>query len=157
MDWIAFALFLAAAAAAGSTGAAFPPGPWYDRLDKPAWTPPRWLFPLAWTGLYIAMSVAAARVSVLQGAGPALALWALQIALNAVWSPVFFGLRRPGAALAVLAALWLAVAGTTLAFLALDRVAGLLFVPYLVWVSYAGALNLAIWRRNPGAERLMAA
>lgn len=148
MDWLLFLTFFAACVAAGSTGSMFPPGDWYERLDKPAWTPPNWLFPVAWTFLYIAIAVAAARVAALPGTGLAVAFWALQIALNTLWTPVFFGLRRIGGGMVVLVGLWIAVAGTTALFYQVDTLAGLLFAPYLVWVSYAGALNFSIWRRN---------
>lgn len=151
MDWITLAGLALAVMAAASTGAMFPPGDWYDALDKPNWTPPNWLFPVAWTALYIAMVIAAWRVSSAPGdiAGPALAFWAAQIALNAIWTPVFFGLRRLGAALVVLSGLWIAVAATILLSARADTIAALLLAPYLVWVSYAGALNASIWRRNP--------
>ncbi|MEM8754796.1 MAG: TspO/MBR family protein [Pseudomonadota bacterium] len=154
MDWMLFALFFFACFGAAATGALFPPGDWYERLDKPTWTPPNWLFPLAWTALYIAIAYAAALVAPLEGAAYAMGFWAAQIAFNGLWTPVFFGLRRLGGAMLVLACLWLAVAGTTVAFWRLDQTAGLLFVPYLVWTSYAGALNFSIWRRNPDVEPL---
>ncbi len=143
-----FLTYLAACGAAAATGAMFQPGEWYRSLSKPRWTPPDWLFPVAWTVLYLSMSVAAARVAMVAGTGQALALWSVQIALNTLWTPVFFGLRRIGAGLVVLALLWLAVAATMLAFWQVDRIAGLLFVPYLVWVSVAGALNRSVWVRN---------
>lgn len=143
-----FFVFLAAAFAAASTGALFPPGDWYDRLDKPAWTPPNWLFPVAWTFLYVAMAVAAARIAALPDSGLALALWSLQITLNAIWTPFFFGLRRMDLGMAVILCLWIAVAGTMAAFFQLDATAGWLFAPYLFWVSYASALNFSVWRRN---------
>jgi len=149
MDWALFLTFLAAAGAAAATGAMFEPGDWYEKLDKPVWTPPGWVFPLVWTTLYIAMAYAAMRVAGLPGSGQALAFWALQIALNTLWSPVFFGLHRMRAALVVLGLMWLAVAATTAAFLALDTIAGALLLPYLLWVTIAGALNLSVLRRNP--------
>lgn len=152
MDWTLFAVFFAACAAAGSTGALFEPGEWYRRLAKPSWTPPNWLFPTAWTVLYLSMSVAAARVAPLEGSEYAMAFFAFQIALNTLWTPVFFGLKRMGAGLVVLGALWLAVAATLVSFWMLDAVAGLLFVPYLLWVSIAGALNHAVWRLNPAPK-----
>ena len=148
MDWTLFAIFFAACGAAASTGAMFQPGAWYDSLDKPRWTPPDWMFPVAWTLLYIAIAAAAARVAVLDDNAHAMAFWAMQIAFNTLWSPVFFGLRRIGGAVAVMAGLWVAVLGTFLTFWLLDRTAGLLIAPYLVWVSYAGALNIAIWLRE---------
>jgi benzodiazapine receptor len=144
-----FLTYLAACGAAAATGALFQPGDWYRSLNKPRWTPPDWLFPVAWTVLYLSMSVAAARVAMVGDSGQALALWSVQIALNALWTPVFFGLRRLGAGLVIIFLLWLAVAATMLAFWQVDRIAGLLIAPYLLWVSIAGALNRSVWVRNP--------
>ena len=149
MDWMAFGVFLAAAFAAASTGSMFSPDRWYEELDKPAWTPPNWLFPVAWTILYIAMAVAAARVATKPDPGLALAFWALQITLNTLWSPIFFGLNRIGASVVVMACMWVAVTATTVMFYQLDTIAGALFVPYFIWTSYAAALNVSVWRRNP--------
>ncbi len=151
MDWLDFAIFLLACGAAATTGAAFSPGTWYDSLKKPTWTPPNWLFPLAWMVLYVCMSVAAARVTNLPGSGTALALWALQIALNTLWTPIFFGLRNLRGGMFVLVGLWLSVAACMLALFQLDTLSGVLFLPYLAWVSTAGALNWSVWRLNPGA------
>ena len=147
-----FFTYLAACFAAGATGALFSPGEWYRSLQKPSWTPPDWLFPVAWTTLYLCMSISAARVAGLAGTTPgtgiALAFWALQIALNTLWTPVFFGLKKLGGGLVVLSLLWIAVAATMIAFWRVDLVSGLLFLPYLVWVSVAGALNFTVWRLN---------
>lgn len=151
MSFLLFGIFLCACVAAGTTGAMFPPGEWYRNLSKPSWTPPDWLFPLAWTTLYICMSVAAARVADQPGSGMAMALWSLQIALNALWTPIFFGLQRIKGGLVVLIALWLSVAACMLALFQLDTIAGLLFVPYLAWVTTAGALNISVMRLNPGS------
>lgn len=148
MIWVYFAIFFCACAAAGATGAMFQPGEWYRSLNKPSWTPPNWLFPAAWTTLYICMSAAGARVAGLDGSGLALALWALQIALNTLWTPVFFGLRNMRAGLFVLAALWVAVAACMVALWQLDWLAGVLFLPYLAWVTTAGALNYSVLRLN---------
>lgn len=153
MDWMLFALFLAACVAAGSTGALFEPGKWYESLAKPSWTPPNWLFPVAWSTLYLCIAAAATRVAPLHGSQYAMALFAVQIALNTLWTPVFFGLKRMGAGMLVLAALWIAVAATLGSFWMLDRIAGLLFVPYLAWVTVAGALNFSVWRLNPASAR----
>ena len=152
MDIVVFGICLLACGAAATTGADFPPGKWYLTLDRPSWTPPNWVFPVAWTVLYLAMSVAAARIAPLEGSGLPMALWALQIALNTLWTPVFFGLRRFGQAIIVVVGLWLAVAATMLMFWQLDPVAGWLFVPYLIWCTIASALNIAMWRRNPQVE-----
>ena len=149
MDFVLFAIFLAACFAAGSTGGLFPPGPWYRELAKPTWTPPNWLFPVAWSVLYLCMAGAAALVAVEPGNALAMALWSLQIALNGLWTPVFFGLKRIKLGMAVLAALWLSVAACMVALWQVLPLAGLLFVPYLGWVTVAGALNLAVWRLNP--------
>jgi translocator protein len=148
MDYTLFFTYLVACGAAAATGAMFQPGDWYRNLAKPRWTPPDWLFPLAWTTLYICMSVSAMRVAQLPGTGFALALWSVQIAFNTLWTPVFFGLRRLGAGLVILGCLWLAVAATMLAFWGHDWVAGLLFAPYLLWVTVAGALNHSVWSLN---------
>ena len=153
MFWLIFTVFLLACFGAGATGGLFPPGDWYDQLKKPVWTPPNWVFPVTWTTLYLCMSLAGARVAMIDGSGLALALWSLQIALNALWTPAFFGLKRIRLGMWVLIGLWLSVAATLGAMWALDLVAGLLFVPYLVWVTIAGLLNAAVWRLNPEAAR----
>jgi tryptophan-rich sensory protein len=146
--WL-FLTYLGACVAAATTGAMFEPDAWYRRLDKPRWTPPPVVFPVAWTILYLLMSLAAARVGSLPGSGQAAAFWAVQIALNTLWTPVFFGLHRIRAAMVVMVSLWLAVAATMAAFWRLDPVAGALMLPYLGWVTLAGALNLSVLRRNP--------
>ncbi|MEM6619596.1 MAG: TspO/MBR family protein [Pseudomonadota bacterium] len=149
----AFVVFFVACCGAAATGGLFPPDEeWYRKeLKRPSWNPPDWLFPVAWTLLYFAISYAAARVatSADTGAGLALGFWAAQIAFNALWTPVFFGKRMLGAALGVLCALWLLVLGTAVTFFQVDAVAGWLILPYVVWVSYALALNAWIWRANP--------
>lgn len=149
MIWICFAIFLAACFAAGSTGGLFSPGEWYDRLKKPWWTPPNWLFPVAWTLLYVCMAAAGARVAVSPDNGIAMAFWALQIALNGLWTPVFFGLKKMRLGLFVLSGLWVSVAASVVALWQVDMIAGLLFLPYLAWVSVAGALNASVLRLNP--------
>lgn len=148
MEWTLFAIFLAAAATAGATGTFFSPGEWYEGLAKPSFTPPPIAFPIVWTTLYVLMSVAAARVAWKDVGGHAIAFWALQIALNTLWTPVFFGANKVGAALVVIVLLWLAIAATTWLFFTIDRIAGALMVPYLAWVSLATALNFSIWRLN---------
>jgi tryptophan-rich sensory protein len=150
MDLTLFVTYLVACGAAAATGAMFKPGAWYVALDKPWWTPPGWVFPVTWTVLYLCMAASAARVAVLPDSGQALALWSVQIAFNTLWTPVFFGLHRIRAAMIVMVFLWLAVAATLVSFAMLDPLAGLLFAPYLVWVSIAGALNASVMRRNSG-------
>ncbi|WP_295534060.1 TspO/MBR family protein [uncultured Thioclava sp.] len=148
---IFFLLFLAASAAAAATGIVFKPGNWYEGLTRPGFTPPNWLFPIAWTYLYISVAYATARVAGQDGAQLALALFAVQIALNTLWTPLFFGAHRLGLAMIVLALLWVAVAAMGVAFIGLDLIAGLLVLPYIIWLSLAGALNWRIWRDNPAA------
>ena len=146
-----FLILLIACAAAGATGILFQPGAWYDGLAKPWFNPPRWAFPVAWTTLYVPIAWAGARLAHLPGAGLAMALWAAQIALNTLWTPVFFGAHRMGMGVAVIALLWLVVAALTVLAFRLDRVAGALLLPYLAWLSLAGALNYRLWQMNPGA------
>ncbi|MCU0827562.1 MAG: tryptophan-rich sensory protein [Tabrizicola sp.] len=153
MDWSLFFIYLCACGAAAATGALFPTGPWYEALKKPSWTPPNWLFPVAWTSLYVLMSLAAARAAMVEGAALGLALWSVQIAFNTLWTPVFFGLKRMRASLVPMAGLWLSVTATCVVFFTLDVWAGLMFVPYVAWVTVAGALNLALVRLNPEQAR----
>ncbi|MEM6594309.1 MAG: TspO/MBR family protein [Pseudomonadota bacterium] len=148
MDILLFAIFFVTCAAAGATGAAFPPGEWYKTLDKPGWTPPDWAFPVAWSSIYLLISFAGARVAVIEGSGYALAFWAMQAAFSTLWTPVFFGLRRMKGALLVMVPLWVSVACATVAHFQLDFWAGLAFVPYLAWVSVAAALNFKVWQLN---------
>ena len=148
MDWSLFLIFLGACAAAGTTGAMFPPGPWYRALSKPSWTPPDWVFPLAWTYLYVALAFAGARVAPLDGAAFAMAFWAMQIALNTLWTPVFFGLQRMRAGLVIIGLLWLSVAALLASLWPLDPLAFWVLSPYILWVTIAGALNASIVMRN---------
>ena len=124
---------------------------WYTTLAKPAWTPPGWLFGPVWTLLYVLMGIAAWLVWRRAEEGRArcpLLLFALQLLLNAGWSFLFFGLRSPGLALIEILLLWIAIAATLWAFARVRGGAARLLVPYLAWVSFAAALNLAIWRMN---------
>ena len=128
------------------------PGEWYQALDKPAWTPPGWLFGPAWTLLYTLMGVAAFLVWEHRRtplARLALGLFLLQLAFNAAWSWLFFQQQAIGLALIDLAALWLALAATLVVFFRVRPAAGYLLVPYLLWVTYAAALNGAIVALNP--------
>ncbi len=132
-------------------GAFFTPGAWYAELDKPSWNPPSWVFGPVWTALYATMGVSAWlvwRERGLSGARGALTLFDVQLALNAAWSWLFFGLQRPGLAFAEIVALWLAIVATLAAFARHSRPAAWLLSPYLAWVTFAAALNFAIWRLN---------
>lgn len=113
---------------------------WYATLTPPPGNPPNWLFPPVWTALYLLMGVAAWRVW-LRAGWTAVRPWFVQLAINALWTPAFFGLRSPLLGLLVIVPLVLAVAVTTLAFRRHDRVAAALLLPYLAWVTYAAYLN----------------
>ena len=154
MDIWLFFVFLAATFAAGATGGLFPTGEWYKTLNKPTWTPPDWVFPVAWTSIYLLISFAGARVAGVEGSAYAMAFWGVQIAFNALWTPVFFGLRHIKASLPIMAGLWLSVFGATVTHWQVDTLAGLAFVPYLVWVTVAAALNIAMVRLNPDQKPL---
>jgi len=140
--------------AAAGIGSVFTSGSvseWYPSIEKPSWTPPGWLFGPVWTALYTLMAVAAWviwRKEGWAGARAALVLYAVQLALNAAWSPLFFGLRMPGVAFAELVVLWMAIIATAVAFWKKSPLAGALLVPYVLWTTFAAALNLAIWRLN---------
>jgi tryptophan-rich sensory protein len=143
-------LLLCFAAAAG--GALYMPGEWYAALNKPAWNPPGWIFGPVWTAHYAMMAVAAWLVwqrGGFAGQGRPLGLFLAQLALNALWTPLFFGLRLPGVAFAEILLLWLAILATLLAFCPVSRVAAWLLAPYLAWVSFAAVLNGTLWRLNP--------
>jgi len=148
MDWTLFLIFLAASATAGATGTLFKPGDWYEGLAKPDWRPKNWMFPLAWSTIYVLSSLAAARVAPLAGNGYAMAFWALQIALNTLWTPAFFGARRLGFSVVVMLALVVAVLGMVVTFWRLDFWAGLMLLPYAGWLGLAAPLNLWTWRYN---------
>lgn len=123
---------------------------WYPTLAKPVWTPPNWLFGPMWTTLYVLMAVAGWRVMRDDGVvrGRAARLWWVQIALNAAWSPLFFGAHLIAVAAVVIIALWITLALFIRASWRTHRAAAWLFVPYIAWITLASALNLAIWRLN---------
>lgn len=124
---------------------------WYAELAKPAWNPPNWIFGPVWTVLYAMMAVAAWRVWLHGGwtrQKKALGLFLLQWALNALWTPLFFGLHRPGWALAEILVLLVAILATIREFWRVERLAGALLLPYSAWVAFASVLNWAIWRMN---------
>lgn len=143
-------LLLCFAASAG--GAVFMPGEWYAGLNKPSWNPPGWIFGPVWTTLYAGMAVAAWLVWKQGGFAAqrhALILFLTQLGLNALWTPLFFGLQRPGLAFAEIILLWLAIVATILAFRRVSRIAVWLLLPYLAWVSFAAVLNGVLWNMNP--------
>ena len=146
--WI---LVTALAAVSGSVTAKTAAG-FYKQLDKPSWAPPPWLFGPAWLVLYVCMGTAAWRIwrpAGFAGAAGPLALYGVQLLLNAAWTWFFFVRRTGRGATVEVLLLWLAIAVTLVVFWQRDLVAGLLFVPYLAWVTFAAALTISCWRRNP--------
>jgi len=146
-----FAFLVLCIGGGAASGLATPPGDWYASLAKPSWTPPGWLFGPVWTLLYAAMGVSAWllwRRRMQPGARRSLACFGAQLALNFAWTPVFFGLHSPGAALCVIVVLLGAIVATVVLAWRVDRVASVLLWPYLAWVSFATALNAAIFLMN---------
>ena len=125
---------------------------WYPGLTKPTWNPPDWVFGPVWTLLYTMMAIAAWlvwRAAGWRGAPVPLALFATQLALNVIWSGLFFALESPGTAfLRTIVLLWLAISATLVQFWRIDRAAAALLGPYLAWVSFAAVLNFTIWQLN---------
>lgn len=150
-DIVSFAVFIGFVIAAAAFGGQWGADPWYRALSKPSWTPPNWLFPVAWSVLYLMVAFAGWLIweTPTEQRFLILSFWGAQLLLNATWSYIFFGRKEIGLALIQLIALWLSIAGFIALAWPVNQTAGLLFVPYLIWVSYAGALNASIWRRNP--------
>ncbi len=123
---------------------------WYAALAKPALNPPNWLFGPVWTALYALMATSAYFVWVSKSKlkNEALKIYALQLILNAAWSIAFFGLKSPFYALAVIIALWLAIATTIVKFNKISKQAAWLLIPYIAWVTFAAYLNYAVWILN---------
>ena len=145
------AAFVIVTFAVAAFGSQFQPGDWYAALNKPTWTPPGWIFPPVWTMLYLAMAVAAWLVWRTGGWRDnrwALSFFALQLAINGLWSWLFFGRQAIGAALIDIAVLLAVVVITAVLFWKKRQTAGWLLVPYLLWLSFASALNFQIWRLN---------
>lgn len=150
VDWSLF-VFVALVMGAASSGVFFRPGEWYRSLRKPRWTPPNWLFGPVWSVLYVMMAVAGWLVWSISPTSAAMWLWGLQLTVNAGWSGLFFGMRRMDLAFYNIALLWLVAAGFIFTASTLSTAAALLFVPYLLWVTIAGALNWTVWKMNPNA------
>lgn len=154
-SWLLFVGFVAACFLAAMTGALFRPGEWYERLKKPAWRPPNRLFAPVWTILYLMIAISGWlvwREAGFAGAALPLAVYALKLLLNAAWTPLFFGLHRPDLGFVDIVLLWLSIVATIMLFVPISFGAALLLVPYLAWVTFATALNFAVWRLNPSAS-----
>ncbi len=150
MSLVIFCFFVALAAL---SGAFFKPDEWYDRLRKPKWNPPKWVFPVVWTILYAFIAVAGWLVWGQVGFGVVMFVWVVQLILNASWSWFFFGLRRMDLAFVVVSAMAVAVVLFIIMAWPISTIAALLFVPYLAWVCTAALLNWTVWSMNPDATK----
>lgn len=153
MDWGGLAAFGAVVAVAALVGglAASGAASTYQALDRPGWAPPSWLFGPVWTVLYALIAIAGWLVwrrHKLVAAHPAMIAYAAQLVLNALWTPIFFAAGRYGLALVDILALWITIGVTIALFWRRSAMAALLLVPYWAWVTFAAALNAAIWRAN---------
>ncbi|MDA7945989.1 MAG: tryptophan-rich sensory protein [Hyphomicrobiaceae bacterium] len=147
-NWLALAVFLALCFGVAYFGAQFAPGEWHAALEKPPWNPPNWVFGPVWTVLYIMIAVAGWLIWKSAPTSAAMGFWVAQLAFNAAWSWLFFGLHRMDVAFADIILLWLAIVAFIIAAWPISVMAALLFVPYLIWVSFASALNYSIWSLN---------
>lgn len=148
VGWLATSFVAAAIGGTASIRAA----PFYAQLVRPEWAPPQSLFGPVWTVLYALMGVAAWlvwREGGFRSARTALVLFLVQLAVNALWSSLFFAWHLGGAAFADIIVLWLLIVATLVAFWRIRPLAGALLVPYLLWVSFAAALNYSVWQLNP--------
>ena len=142
-------VFIVIVFAIASLGAIFKPGPWYAGLDKPFFNAPAWLFAPVWALLYVFIAVAGWRVYARVGLDRSVVLWGLQLGLNGIWSPIFFGWHQLTLALVDIALLLACVISVAALFLHRDRAAGWLMVPYALWVAFAALLTASIRYLNP--------
>lgn len=150
-DVVSLLGFLAAAALTATAGGLFRPGDWYERLRKPPWRPPNWLFGPVWAVLYVMIAVSGWLVFTeagVSGAMTPLLVYFVHLGLNWLWSAVFFGLRRPDLAFVEIVFLWMSIVLTMILFYPISPLAAYLLAPYLAWASFAAVLNLEIWRLN---------
>ncbi|MET0322126.1 MAG: TspO/MBR family protein [Duganella sp.] len=148
--WLVFTFIFAGIGAFATSQA----GEFYGQLAQPSWAPPAWWFGPVWTVLYALMAFAAWRVqrtASVRGVRTEMTVYVAQLVLNAWWSWLFFAWHRGGPAFYELLVLWVAIVATIVLFWRRDRIAGMLLLPYIVWVSFAGALCYTIWQLNPGA------
>jgi tryptophan-rich sensory protein len=149
VGWLALTFATAAIGAVASTSASA----FYAELARPTWAPPGWLFGPVWTILYTLMGISAWliwRRRHFANTRTALALFIVQLAINALWSWLFFVWRQGGVALAEVLLLWCLIVATIIFFWRISAVAAALLLPYLAWVTFASALTFSVWRLNPG-------
>jgi translocator protein len=147
--WLAVTFIAAGTGAVASSEA----GTFFQQLVRPPWAPPAWLFAPAWTVLYILMGVSAWLVWRIQGFRAnrlSLSLYIIQLVANAIWTWIFFLWKRGALAFVEILILWALIFITIIVFWRVRKLAGILMLPYLGWVSFASALTLAVWRLNPG-------
>ena len=152
IDWGLMA-FVAVNVLAAMSGAVFKPDQWYDDLNKPSWNPPKWAFPVVWTVIFGMIALAGwtayQAAGGLGGAPWAFTFYGIQLALNAGWSAVFFGMKRPDLALIEVGFMFTAILVTVILFFQVSVAAGLLMLPYLAWTGLAARLNAKIIELNP--------
>ena len=150
---LTFLAFYASTFVAASSAAVWEVGgTWYQSLNQPSFTPPSWVFGPVWTILYLMIAIVAYRIAYAQETSwkiPNLALWALQIVLNALWTPIFFGAKNLGGAMIYIGLLWVTICVLIWTTRQVDKLSAFLLLPYLAWVSFAGVLNFAFWSLNP--------
>ena len=149
---LSFFAFLGACFAAAMSGAMFPPGEWYETLRKPSWQPPNWLFPVAWSVLYLMIAVSGWLVwqeRATHAMAVPMIVYGVQLVANFLWSALFFGMKRMDIALIEVGILWLSIVATIVVFWPVSTTAALLLLPYLAWVSFAAYLNFVMLRLNP--------
>ena len=140
---------------AGILGALFTAtsiGTWYEMINKPVLNPPSWIFGPVWMVLYLLIGIS---LFLIWDKGVhkkhekiAIEIFAIQLILNAIWSPIFFGLQNPGAAIIIIVLLWITIVATIVSFYKISKTAAYLLIPYLLWVSFATYLNYSIWVLN---------
>ena len=153
LGWFGWVLVTLSAGVIGTLLSNVSESAFYQQLERPSWAPPPEIFGPVWTTLYVLMGTAAWlvwRKAGFDGARTTLILYLVHLIANAAWTGIFFGLEAPGAALAEIIFLWLFIVLLVVRFHRVSTAAGLLLIPYLVWVTYATALTWAIWRLNPG-------
>ena len=148
---MALVVFCGLVSLAALSGVIFKPGEWYERLRKPIWNPPKWVFPVVWTILYAFIAVAGWLVWSEIGISFVIIVWFIQLILNTAWSWLFFGLRRMDMAFADVSVMCVVL--VLFIFLAwpISKIASLLFIPYLMWVFTAALLNWTVWKLNRDA------
>lgn len=148
-SWLALVIFAAALGGLASANA----GNFYNQLHQPSWAPPGWLFGPVWSVLYLMMSVAAWlvwKIHGFRGARLALSLFFIQLALNSLWTWLFFAWHLGALSFAEIVVLWISILATLISFWRLRSLAGALLIPYLAWVSFATVLAYAMWVGNKG-------